>query len=87
MKVPLADLRAQYYELKEEIDAAIVAVKHNERIIAQAALLERRDHLADAIVHHRDHGRVGPPIIVLDVLEIFKVILASVQLCITTLMQ
>src|ERR1051326_4696718 len=26
LKVPLADLRAQYYELKEEIDAATVAV-------------------------------------------------------------
>jgi dTDP-4-amino-4,6-dideoxygalactose transaminase len=26
LKVPLADLRAQYYELKEEIDAAIVSV-------------------------------------------------------------
>ena len=31
MRVPLADLRAQYYELKDQIDAAIVAVIESSR--------------------------------------------------------
>lgn len=46
MRVPLADLRAQYYELKEEIDAAIVEVIESCRFSGGAKVTRLEEDIA-----------------------------------------
>ncbi len=48
MKVPLADLRAQYYELKDEIDAAIVKVIESCRFSGGDNVTRLEDEIAAA---------------------------------------
>ncbi|MCS6777391.1 MAG: DegT/DnrJ/EryC1/StrS family aminotransferase [Chloroherpetonaceae bacterium] len=46
MRVPLADLRAQYYELKEEIDAAIVSVIESCRFSGGDRVIRLEEEIA-----------------------------------------
>ena len=46
LKVPLADLRAQYYELKEQIDAAIVAVIESCRFSGGSNVTDLEEEVA-----------------------------------------
>jgi dTDP-4-amino-4,6-dideoxygalactose transaminase len=46
LNVPLADLRAQYYELKEQIDAAIVSVIESSRFSGGDVLAELEANIA-----------------------------------------
>jgi dTDP-4-amino-4,6-dideoxygalactose transaminase len=46
LKVPLADLRAQYYELKEQIDAAIVRVIESCRFSGGDVVAQLEDEIA-----------------------------------------
>ncbi len=47
MKVPLADLRAQYYELKDQIDAAIVAVIESCRFSGGSNVTQLEEQIAE----------------------------------------
>lgn len=47
MKVPLADLRAQYYELKDQIDAAIVAVIESCRFSGGSNVSDLEEQIAE----------------------------------------
>ncbi|HLJ54648.1 MAG TPA: DegT/DnrJ/EryC1/StrS family aminotransferase [Chthonomonadaceae bacterium] len=47
MKVPLADLQAQYYELKEQIDAAIVTVIESCRFSGGPVVSQLEDEIAE----------------------------------------
>jgi dTDP-4-amino-4,6-dideoxygalactose transaminase len=48
LKVPLADLRAQYYELKEQIDSAIVRVIESCRFSGGEVVSQLEDEIAHA---------------------------------------
>ncbi len=48
MKVPLADLRTQYYELKEQIDSAIVSVIESCRFSGGDVVVQLENQIAEA---------------------------------------
>ena len=57
--------------------AAVVAHENNQRIFAHLLFFQRGDHLADFVVHARDHGRVGAPRRIFDMAIFVDVLLRS----------
>ena len=55
--------------------AAVVAVEDDQRVLAQLLLVERLEHAPDLLVHRVDHGGVGAPARLGDVLVLVEVLL------------